>query len=62
MAMRCPVFDMSLLISITNLLVKRQVAGDAIVSQTIFAVFDLIREKFDDIPTEQKELVVSNVF
>ena len=61
-AMRCPKFDMSLLISISNLLVKRQAAGDTIAPQNACAIVDLIREKFDEIPTDQIESMISNAF
>ena len=61
-AMRCPVFDMSLLISITNLLVMRQTAGDTVEPPTVLNIVDMIREKFVEIPTDQMEVLVSNAF
>jgi hypothetical protein len=61
-AMRCPVFDMTLLIIITNLMVQRQAAGEKTTPQSTFNIISLIREKFDDIPNDQIELIVSNSF
>jgi hypothetical protein len=61
-AMRCPVFDASLLILITKLMVDRQAAGDKMNPQTQSNIIALVEEKFDEIPSDQCHDVILNAF
>jgi hypothetical protein len=61
-AMRCPVFDMTLLTIITKLMVDRQLAGEKMNPQAISNIVSLIEEKFDNIPTDQIDLMILNTF
>jgi hypothetical protein len=61
-AMRCPVFDVPLLILISKLMVDRLLAGDKMNPQAHSIIIALIEEKFDEIPSDQRHDVILNVF